>query len=159
MSNLVCVAVDRKYDDLMGVYNVAYLWDGEKVSMEGGIYQDTDYNSVTASLEERRAASVWVEANTEESGNYNKYARCNTYVGCVVTLKRSRKAPNKKPLLVVDFQDRYYSNAFRTWVDEKVIVLDQETDTEYTVSYGCINELVKGIKNLPFWYIGEKQEA
>lgn len=155
MKSIACVAIDHKYDESMGAYIVAYLWDGERVFKEGGIYQDTDYATVTATQEEKLAASKWVEQNTEEGANYNKYARCNTFVGCIVTLKRSRKAPNKKPLKVTGFHDRYYSDHFMTWVDEKVDCLDEETGISYTVSIGCVNELVKGVKSLPFWCITE----
>lgn len=156
MKNIVCVAADHCYDDSMGAYVVAYLWDGEKVTREGGIYQNTDYTSANATIEEKRAASVWLESNIDYSANYNKYAKCDTYVGCIVTLKRSRKAPNNVPVKVIDFIDGGYNSRFNSYESEKVVV-ETEQGERFTVSYGCIDTLVKGIQKFPYWYVSENE--
>jgi hypothetical protein len=157
-NNIVCLAVDHKYSENNGAYSIFYMWDGEKVFTEGGIYSDLAYDAynVNASKDELLAASEHMREVTPFTNSYSKYANnmrgAYTFVGCVVKLARSRKAPNGVELLVVDFHDRYFSNAFGCWVDEKITVQDSNKTT-YTVSIGCIKEVVKGAQELPFWVI------
>lgn len=154
----VCIAVDHKYSDNDGAWSVFYMWDGEKVFTEGGMYSVLAYDAyeVDATREQLEAASDWARANTPYGNNWNKYANnrlgAYTFVGCIVTLARSRKAPNKTPLKVVAHHDRYFDQRFGNWVDEKVTVKDESGET-YTVSIGCIKEVIQGVQNLPFWVI------
>lgn len=152
----VCVAIDHKHDDSMGAYSLFYMWDGKQVSTEGGMYSNMAYNhyAIDATDEQIKAASDYMRETTLESHAYNKYANggrgAYTYVGCVVKLSRSRKAPNNVELKVVDYDDRYFNERFGTWVEAKITVKDAD-GVEYGVSVGCIKEVVKGVKELPFW--------
>jgi hypothetical protein len=135
------------------------MFDGEHVYTEGGIYSDLAYNHYTidATTDQIIEASLIHLQQIPETRAYNKYANgCKgayTYVGCIVKLARSRKAPNKKPLLVINFKDRYFNNSYNVWVDEKIDLLDTETGTRFNdVSINCIKETVKGVKNAPFWH-------
>lgn len=158
MTNSVCVAVDHKYDDSMGSYSIFYMFDGEKVSIEGGMYSNMSFDHYTVNATDEQiceAAKVYNDS-VEESNNYNKYANggtgAYTYVGCIVKLSRSRKAPNKKELKVVAFNDRYYNDYYGNWVSETIDLLDEETGTVYqNISIGCIKEVVQGVKEEIWW--------
>ena len=100
-SAAVIVAVREMYNDNDGAFEVAYHWDGETVetSRQCG---SADFLSVNATEEQIQAAGDWYKAH---SGDTNK----DTYIGCTVMLKGSRKAPNAKPLQVVDYANRFLS--------------------------------------------------
>lgn len=154
----VCLAADHKYDDSMGAYTVFWLFDGESVYTEGGMYSNLGFNhyTVNATVEQKKQALAIHMATVPETHNYNKYANSGrgayTFVGCTVKLARSRKAPNKKDLKVVGFNDRYYNDFFGNWVDETVDLIDTVTgDTYNNISINCIKEVVKGVKEEPFW--------
>ncbi|QGZ16081.1 hypothetical protein Kuja_0900 [Vibrio phage vB_VchM_Kuja] len=152
----VCVAVDHKHDDSNGAYSIFYMWDGKEVSTEGGMYSGLAYNhySVDASEEQIKAASDYMRETAEEGYAYNRNANCfrgdYTYIGCVVKLARSRKAPNNTELEVIDYIDRFYNKKFHSWVEAKIVVQNSDGNTYY-VSVGCIKEVVKGVKELPYW--------
>lgn len=150
----VVVAVEELYDHSNGNYEIAYLWDGVQVTTAGGMYSRETF-TVNATAEQIAAAAQWTKVNTEYKPTYSKHINGGrggfTYVGCVVTLARSRKAPNKKPLFVRSFEEGYFDEKFRCEVVDKVVVFDDETQTEYTVSASCIKDVIKGTQKLPFW--------
>lgn len=156
----VCVAVDDKYSDNNGPYQVAYFWDGEKVEQRGGMYDHAVY-SADCTDAQLKAAAEWMIANTSESANWNKYCYggrgANTYIGCTVKLTRSRIAPNNTPLKVIAFYESEYNGSYKT--PERVVVTDGHE--RWAVSSGCIKELVKGIKDVVYWATpyASKQEA
>ena len=41
-SNLVCVAIDYKYSDNNGAWNEYYMWDGERCTCVGSMYNKLD---------------------------------------------------------------------------------------------------------------------
>ena len=153
----VCIAIDHLYDDSMGDYAVFYLWDGEKVYTEGGMYSGvrSDAYEVNATREQIAAASAAYIESAPETYNYNKYCYgrrgCNTFIGCIVKLHRSRKAPNNTDLTVVDFHEAYYCNRYNQHVPEKLTVTDGVST--WAVSSNCIKTVVKGVKEKPFWYL------
>lgn len=158
----VCVAKNDLYDESMGAYSMFYLWDGEKVITRGGMYSGLSFDaySISATLEQKIEASAAYMAAQEEGLNFNKYAYngrgTNTYVGCEVILKRSRKAPNGVVLGVVSFSESYYCSYYNNEVGEKVVVTDGFS--EWEVSVNCIDTVVKGVKEKPFWFV-DKSEA
>jgi hypothetical protein len=155
---LKLIATDHKYSENNGAWNEYHCWNGSEVVVIGGMYdhQDNDRERITgdATETELELARAWILANTEERPTYNKYCYnmrgAYTYLYCVVTLARSRKAPNKTPLKVVEFFESYYDRKFNQQVAEKITVTDGSTS--WTVSSNCIDQLVKGTKKLPFWY-------
>ena len=148
----VVVAVDERYNDNNGAYQDVYVWDGETVSMIGGMYCNKTY-SVNCTADQFEAAKQWQRDNTPETIPYNKYCYnrrgAQTWIGCVVKLARSRKAPNKVELRVTDFHEAYYDTRFNNHVAEQVTVTDGQQS--WTVSSNCINELVKGVKEYVYW--------
>lgn len=163
MKTTVCIATEDCYNSNNGAYTIFWFFDGEKVFTKGGMYSDLSFNtySVDATEEQIIAASTVYMEKVEETYNYNKYANngsgTNTYIGCIVSLSRSRKAPNNIPLKVIDFSDRYYNPTFRNWVGEKVDLVNEETGEKFTdISIGCIKEVIKGIKEKPFWFKSKK---
>ena len=150
----VIVAVEDMYNDNNGAYQIAYLWDGERVEQVGGVYDQVMY-CVNATPEQIKAASEWAKANAEANptNNWNKYCYggrgADTFIDCIVTLKRSRKAPNIVPLKVVNFLEDVYDERFNNYTGERVEVTDGENN--WVVSSGCINEVIKGFVKYPFW--------
>lgn len=69
------------------------------------------------------------------------------HIGCTVILQRSRKAPNKVELTVLDYAEAHYDARFNQWVDAKVAV-DVE-GSKVWVNASCIKEIVKGKR--PYW--------
>jgi|GEM_PF-6337785 len=152
--NQVIVAVEEKYNDNNGAYQIAYLWDGERVEQAGGMYDPAIY-CVNATPEQIKAASEWAKADAEANPtkNWNKYyyggLGANTFVGCVVTLKRSRKAPNGTPLKVINFLEAAYYTHFNKHLAERVEVTDGYNS--WVVSSGCIDKVIKGVVKYPSW--------
>lgn len=148
----VVVAVDDRYNDNNGAYQIAYLWDGETVYTEGGIYCDKVY-TVNCSVEQKEAAINWKIENTELSIPYNKYCYggrgARTYIGCTIKLAKSRKAPNKVELKVTAFHESYYDGYYNQHVGEKITVTDG--NNSWVVSSNCIAEVVKGVKDIVYW--------
>lgn len=100
----VVVAVEELYDHSNGNYEIAYLWNGVQVTTAGGMYSRETF-TVNATADQIAAAAQWTKVNTEYKPTYSKHINGGrggfTYVGCVVTLARSRKAPNKNLCLSV----------------------------------------------------------
>lgn len=150
----VIVAVEEKYSDNNGNYQIAHVWNGECVTQIGGVY-DSNVYSVNATPEQFKAASEWAKANAEANptNNWNKYCYggrgADTFIDCIVTLKRSRKAPNKIPLKVVNFLENVYDARFNNYTGERIEVTDGYNN--WVVSSGCINEVIKGHVDYPFW--------
>jgi len=150
------ISVEGKYDQSMGAYDLFHVWDGERVNVIGSMYdqqaRESDFDQITD--ENLKLAKDWIFANTEEGFAYNKYCYnrlgANTFIGCIVKLKRSRKAPNGVELRVTDFHESHYSSKFNNHVTEQVTVTDGTSS--WTVSSGCIDSVVKGVKELPYWY-------
>lgn len=69
------------------------------------------------------------------------------HIGCTVVLSRSRKAPNKTPLKVVDFIDAHYDSRWNQHVDAKIAV-DVE-GVKVWVNKSCINAIIRG--KAPYW--------
>ena len=140
----VIVCVEQCYSDNNGAFDVVYEWNGECV--ETRTLRDGDYEvvSVNASAEQKVAAGDWMQINSKDVNVRNGVA---TYIGCEVILKRSRKAPNGKPLVVLSHQDRAWNNNYGRYDDEKVCV---EVDgTSVWVSVGCVDSVAKYIR--PWW--------
>lgn len=118
----------------------------------GGMYCNKIY-TVNCTPEEFEAAKQWERDNTKETIPYNKYCYnrlgANTFLGCIVTLKGSRKAPNKTPLTVIKFHEAYFDKRYNQHVTEKVTVTDGVTS--WDVSSNCIHELIKGVKEYVYW--------
>lgn len=147
------LAVDGKYSDNNGAWDVATVWDGKKLSYDGSMYNPSTYNYATPICRDEEviyAASRHFDTVAVEHNNKH------SFVNCVVKLKRSRKAPNNKPLKVLQCIDAHYDSRFNCRVDDKVVVLDEETGNKYTVNYSCISEMVKGVIDYPRWYMPEQ---
>jgi len=146
----------------MGAYTVFYFFDGETVTTKGSIYNPLSFNEyeVNATPEEIYSDSLKVLNQLEDGYCYNKYADnrngANTFIGCVVSLKRSRKAPNGKPLKVLEYNDRFYNGSY--WIDSSIDLIDSETGLTYTnISVNCITEVITGVKEIPFWFLSKNE--
>lgn len=138
----VVVGVESKYCSNNGAYELAYVWTGKDVRIENyanaynqGAHDDAVVN---ASPEQVKAAGDWWESYSNE--------RNNSYDGCTVILSRSRKAPNKVPLKVIQSEPAYY-NDYNQRVDAQIHV-ELEAGSVW-VNQSCIAEVVKVPR--PFW--------
>lgn len=140
----VIVAVERCYSDNDGAFDVVFYWDGVCVDQETfrGDYGVTP--KANATDEQVSAAGDWMQASSGDVSVRNSVA---TYIGCQVTLQRSRKAPNKRPLMVVNHQDREWNNSFMRYDDEKICV--DVDGAGVWVSVGCIKDVVSFRR--PWW--------
>lgn len=140
----VIVAVEQCYSDNDGAFDVVFSWDGARVKQATirGDYGVTP--KVNATAEQVSAAGDWMQANSVDVSVRNSVA---TYIGCCVTLQCSRKAPNKKPLMVVNHQDRAWNDSFMRYDDEKVCV--DVDGAGVWVSVGCIKDVVSFRR--PWW--------
>ncbi|MDK9793711.1 hypothetical protein [Vibrio sp. D431a] len=139
----VVVGIDEKYNSNDGAYSIAYVWSGKEVRV---VNYANGYNNrswrdaeVNATPEQIKAAGDWCELDTD--------SRITSLLGCTVVLGGSRKAPNKVPLKVFDFQDGYFDEQYRHHVAAKVLV---ETENgRVWVGESCVKEVVKHPR--PFW--------
>lgn len=138
----IVLAREEKYNDNNGAFSLAYLWDGKKVSIKNyangydGLYHD--HYKVNATDEQKKSAVEWY-INTAQNIS-------GDITGCVVILKRSRKAENKKELTVLDWMPSGYDGDY--WKDEQIKVIGKNND-EVWVSANCIDKYVKGLP--PKW--------
>lgn len=145
----VVVAVDHKYNDNDGAYSIAVVWDG---SVAVSHNYSNGYNGVKfdaavkdATDEQVKAAAEWYintykDISEDHRGN-------PTFIGCTVTLSRSRKAPNKTPLKVTKYAAGGYNKRYGCWDQPKVCV-DVQGQPVW-VSVGCISEVLQG--DTPWW--------
>tara|TARA_R110000850_G_scaffold17233_2_gene53196 strand:+ start:799 stop:1506 length:708 start_codon:yes stop_codon:yes gene_type:complete len=156
----VCVAVDHKYSDNNGAWTEFTFFDGVSFTSKGGMYSNIGYDSfkVNATPKQLRKASLIALERAPEGYCYNKYAGnggANTYVGCLVKLSRSRKAPNKTELTVLEWFDGGYNSQLNNYTPDQISVTDGVNT--WVVSASCIKEVIKGVKEKPFWYISANE--
>lgn len=143
----VVVARDDLYSDNNGPYTLAYIWDGAVLRVENCAngydgFGHTDI-VVDATAEQIQAAAEFYQMNFNDT---NK----GTYIGCIVKLKRSRKAPNNVELHVVGSVASSYDNVYMRRIDAKIKVRIDE-NTYAWVNRSCIDEVVQ--TRWPFWAI------
>lgn len=136
----VVLAIDSRFCYDNGDSEWAIIWSGSEVysvcTLSG--YVNKGEVIVDATKEQREEASAWYVDN-----------KINTkgLIGCVVELKRSRKAPNRTPLLVTDYRESYFDNyRYRQYPEMIEVNVDGEP---VWVSASCVDNIVKGAK--PFW--------
>ncbi|MCG9575410.1 hypothetical protein L1D14_04085 [Vibrio tubiashii] len=148
-NNEVVVGIDHRYNDNDGAYSIAHIWTGNGIRQvnyangyNNGSFQDAEINASQSQID---AAADWYINNVKDlsyrDGSY-------TYLGCVVLLARSRKAPNNQPLKVCGYLKGGYSEKYGHWVNDSIQV--EICDNNFTwVSTGCIKKIVKSAP--PFW--------
>lgn len=144
----VVVATEDKYNDNDGAYHLAYVWNGETVSIVNysNGYNNVPYNAAVKDANPYQvedAVNWWINVRKDLS-----YRNGNpTFIGCVVTLQRSRKAPNKTPLKVINHELGGYNSYYMQHDPERVCV--EHEGQAIWVSVGCIKEVVQGAR--PWW--------
>lgn len=141
----VVVAINHCYDDNNGSWDEAVVWNGE--STETVVYNGP-YNSTTGDAEIDASRGQIDEAINyhRKQGDLGLRSRL-PYVGCIVTLKRARKAPNRTPLKIVGYDEGGYNSRYNQKDPERIQV---ETEGgEVWVSVNCIDKVLLGKK--PRW--------
>jgi hypothetical protein len=150
-SGVVVIAVSHKYDDNNGAYSVATIWDGNQLSevnyaigYNGGSYDDAVVDATPEQI--AVAAKHYIDecksTGTDCQGN-------TTFVGCVVTLARSRKAPNRVPLKVVEYSEACYDAYYNTHRGAEILVQGLEEYSPVWVSINCVSKVITG--QAPWW--------
>lgn len=149
----VVVGIDDCWSENNGHYRKAIIWNGEEVSEQVYFSGNHKYNIddavVNASDEQVKEAGEWFVKNNAKSFRSRNSGQ-ETYLNCVVELKGSRKARNRVPMLVTNFEDGYYSNRFNNKVSSKIFVWDIELDEGTWVGTSCVNKVLECEK--PSWY-------
>lgn len=148
-SGSVVVAIDSKYNDNDGAYHLAYVWNGETlevVNYSNGRNLAFDAAVKDATPEQVAEAAGYFAANKMD---LSKLGFDTTYIGCTVILARSRKAPNKTPLRVVNWRKGGYNSYNNQHDPERVCVALPDSDDVAWVNVGCIKEITRGCP--PWW--------
>ena len=149
----VIVGINDRYSDNNGHYRDAVIWNGKEVIEQTYFSGNHSYNENDAVIDASNAeiieAGEWYVNNIKSSFRSRKSGH-ETFLGCVVTLKGSRKARNRVPVLVTNYEDGYYSNRYQNKVNDKIFVWDVELDSGTWVSASCVNEIIECDK--PSWY-------
>lgn len=152
-SDLVCVAIEETYTDNNGP-QTAFIFFNTKTKEFSNEYANGytklsfDSFSIDATFDQRLEAS---KAHKEQSKTLDWEVNL---MGCVVTLQRSRKAPNKKPLKVIGFNESYYNGSYYT--NETIDLLNEDTGEEFfNISTNCVKDVLQGVKKDLWWYVTE----
>lgn len=140
------VAVDHLHCDSNGAYSVAFVYDRKAQTVTTEVFADCHGGSYNDAVVD--ATREEIEAAAEAFRKHRPTKRVGgtlSYNGCEVTLSRSRKAPNKIPLQVINTYDRYFNGI--CYVSASVDVLHE--GKVINVSHSCVNEVIKG--PYPWW--------
>lgn len=140
--NNVVVAIDECYSDNNGAWIDVISFDTVKKTLGnlGGIYSScwVGRYTVNASKEEiAEAAEVYAASGLIGS----------KYVGCIVELKRSKKAPNGVPLKIMDYDKGGYDGRYGCKNPERIAV--DVDGIRVWVGKSCIEKVIKG--SYPWW--------
>lgn len=161
MENInVCIAVESCYNNNDGAFDMGYFWDGRSVSVSSN-RMTNDIFRVNATKQQIADATTAYMADESNAGyNYNKYLNNgrggNTFVGCKVVLQRSRKAPNKVDLTVVDFYEGGYNSYYNSHESDKIKVTDGSGGS-WIVAASCIKEVTQKVTERPFWAVDQSE--
>lgn len=155
--NAVVVAIEQQYSDNNGAYPVLCMYDTKEdfFFFESGMYQPDLECSVNPENDKRREPELVAKAASAYRRQLIDLAHRDgndTLIGCIVTLSRSRKAPNKVELKVVDYMPRMWNNAYCRYDDAKVAVLVEHHEApvqKVWVSRSCVDKVILG--KAPFW--------
>ena len=147
---MIILATEHKYCDNNGPYSIAHTWDGEKVSSfsYANGYDGLIESSHTANATEKQFAEAveWYVNNAENKG-WSYHSQSNIPIGCIVKLKRCRKAANKTDLEVLDWSASYYDGG--GFYHPEQIKVNGKNGSHVWVSANCIDSYTKGLK--PDW--------
>lgn len=138
-SDAKVVVIDERYNDNDGPFFDAYVLDNDEVHKVTVRHQ---YHPLYGASSDLISWDLREKAN-EIYKSKNKDTNKGIYVGCIVKLARSRKAPNGVELEVVGYTQRHFNHRLNRYIDETITVTDGES--KWSVSIGCIKEVVKGI--------------
>jgi hypothetical protein len=127
------VHVTECFNEDCGAYDKVYYLIGNTLSCEVFTARDPRPTpSVNATGEEIKLAEcLYMAQGLRREGRY--------LIGSVVTLQRSRKAPNKTPVKIVDFSDRYFDGSY--WQDAKIHVTWNDGLADAWVAESCIKDI------------------
>ena len=135
-AGFVVVATEGCYNDNNGAYDLAHCWNGEelKVVNYANCYNRVSHDAVSTNATEQQIK--------EASSYYINNVISKSLLGSTVVLQRSRKAPNKVELVVVDTMEGGYNSQYNNYEPSKIAVLHD--GCKVWVNESCIKEVVKG---------------
>lgn len=144
--NNVVVAIEEKFNPDFGAYAIAWLWNGETISSKcvGDYFAFSNEElAVNASASQIQEAGEAYRIQIKDKSPIN-YA--DTYIGCEVMIKGSRKVPNGI-YTVTNHKPRFFNGRFYT---QEQVYIQCENQIAQWISVSCIHEVVKGA--YPYWY-------
>lgn len=132
--NKTIVHVRECFSEDLGAYDKVYWLDGLSLEMTGLTARDSIPTPRINALPEQ------IELAQELYTSQAIYRQGRHIIGSTVILQRSRKAPNKVPVLIVDYAERHFDGSY--WQDEKIQVADATGELAWTAS-SCIKEILK----------------
>lgn len=140
------VARDQKYSENNGAWVRAIVYDEEKreVFYVGGVYaslelNDPGFQKMASEKQVKAANKIWQHTKMDCGTLQDE----TTYIGCIVTLTRSRHATNNIPLLVTNFKDKHWSSK-GYMVPPRIEVEHLVTLERNWVNRNCIQEVIAG---------------
>ena len=146
---MIILATEHKYNDNSGAYSIAHTWNGREVSRfeyaneYDGLPESA--HKANATPEQLSEAIEWYLSTAQNKGE-RKYPESSNPKGCVVQLKRCRKALNKTDLEVIDWMDSGYDGDF--YQPEQILVMGKNNELVW-VSANCIDTYMRGLA--PIW--------
>lgn len=146
MNYPVCVAVENKYNDNDGAYDVGFMWDGVTLSTLKATnqYVPVGFTGVNASDCAKKQAAEWYRKNVkgERDGRL-------TFTGETWKVKRARGIKKGTPVKVIAVTTEYFNGHPTRDVATVNIVGDDEA-IDYSIGVNCLDGFVEG--NNPWWY-------
>ena len=154
--NEIIINEECLFNQDWGDYSVLWIWNTKEKVLRTELingytnYYTSDFSKHIVNDDDiLKEASEYYQLNMKDY-NYNKWIGngTNTYVGCTVVLKRSRKAPNKVRLKVVEYIQGGYDSYYNHHIPALIVVEDDE-GIRYSTSVSTIDKVVLGCK--PYW--------
>lgn len=153
LNSKIVFAIRDKWSDNDGAYHIAYFLSNDKKKIYTQTYSDgynnIPYDAVKINASEadiKIARQIYIDTllSVEDS---------ETYIGCTVKLRRSKKAPNNVELVVSSETKSNGYNRFNIKTPNTIDLVDYNTEpkTIYPgIAESCIYKVVKGAT--PLWF-------
>ena len=131
------VHVSERFNEDAGAYDVVYYLQNGKLETKYLTSRDLEPTPrVNASVADiALAKSLYIKQGLLREGRH--------MIGSLILLQRARKAPNKEPVRVIGYQERFYNGVY--WQDSKIRVSWQTADglVSAWVSENCIKQVLE----------------
>lgn len=140
----IVVHIVEKYNDNDGPYGLVYYFEPDnltelKISNFSNGYNNIPFDALSVNATEAQLSSARLLYRKQKIETNSG----NCHVGCVVTLKNSKKLKNNTLSTILDYENSYF-NSFGQHVAETIKV--QQEDKIEWISINCIKDIELGVK-------------